>query len=117
MLHLVEITNDHILRLEIYFFVSSCFPTVELAPKQIIFHCGTNNLPSSEDPETITKNIVNLTKNVKTDTTKVAISGIIPRRDTFNLSAKQVNETLKKIHEVENIFYSFWVMVSIQVSI
>ena len=31
-------------------------------PKQATFDCGTNNLPSSEDPETIAKNIVNLAK-------------------------------------------------------
>ena len=78
-------------------------PIVKLAPKQIIFHCGTNNLPSNEDPETIAKNIMNLAKNIKTDTTKVAISGIIPRRDTFNHKAKQVNQTLKKICEEGNI--------------
>ena len=60
-------------------------PTVKLAPKQIILHYyGTNNLPSNEDPETIAKNIMNLAKNIKTDTTKVAVLGIIPRRDTFN---------------------------------
>ena len=72
-------------------------PIVKLSQKQLILHCGTNNLPSSEDPETIAKNIINLAKNIKTDTAKVAISGIIPRRDTFNLNAKQVNKTLKKI--------------------
>ena len=78
-------------------------PTVKLAPKQIILHCGTNNLRSNEDPETIAKNIMNLAKNIKTDTTKVAISGIISRRDTFNHKNKQVNQTLKKICEEENI--------------
>ena len=78
-------------------------PTVKLAPKQIILHCGTNNLPSNEDPETIAKNIMNLAKNIKTDITKVAVSGIIPRRDTFNHQAKQVNQTLKKMCEEENI--------------
>ena len=45
---------------------------------------------------------MNLAKNIKTETTKVAISGIIPR-DTFNHKAKQVNQTLKKICEEENI--------------
>ena len=77
--------------------------TVKLAPKQTILDCGTNNLPSSEDPETIAKNIMNLDKNIKSDTTKVAISGIIPRRDTFNHKANQMNQTLKKICEEENI--------------
>ena len=78
-------------------------PTVKFSPKQIILHCGTNNLPSSEDPETIAKNIINIAKNIKADTVKVAISGIILRRDTFNLKAKQVYETLKKIYEEEKI--------------
>ena len=78
-------------------------PTVKLSPKQIVLHCGTNNLPSSEDPETIAKNIINLTKNIKADTATVTISGIVPRRDTFNPKAKQVNETLKKIGKEEKI--------------
>ena len=78
-------------------------PNVKLSPKQKILHCGTNNLPSSEDPETIAKNIINIAKNIKADTVKVAISGIILRRDTFNLKAKQVYETLKKIYEEEKI--------------
>ena len=63
-------------------------PTVKLTPKQIILHCRTNNLPSNEDPDTIAKNIMNFAKNIKTDTIKVAILGIIPRRDTFNHKAK-----------------------------
>ena len=78
-------------------------PTVKLSPKQIILHCRTSNLPSSEDPETIAKSIINIAKNIKADTVKVAISGIILRRDTFNLKAKQVNETLKNICEEEKI--------------
>ena len=76
--------------------------TMKLSPKEIILHSATNNLPSNKDPETIAKNIINIAKNIKADTVKVAISGIIPRRD-FNLKAKQVNETLRKICEEEKI--------------
>ena len=47
------------------------------------------------------KDIINLPKNIKGDTAKVAISGILPRRDAFNFKAKQVNETLKEIWEEE----------------
>ena len=36
-------------------------------------------------------------------TSKVAISGIIPGRDSFNLKATQVNKTLKKICKEEKI--------------
>ena len=46
---------------------------------------------------------MNFVKNFKSDTTKVAVLGIIPRKDTFNCKTKQVNETLKKICEEENI--------------
>ena len=78
-------------------------PTIKLSSKQIIFHCGTNNLPKTEDPGTITKNICDLAKNIKANTAKVAISVIIPRRDAFNLKAKEVNETLKKACEEQKI--------------
>ena len=64
-------------------------PTVKLSPKQIILHCETNNLQSSEDAETIVKNIIDIAKTIKADTLKVAILGIIPRRDTFNLKANK----------------------------
>ena len=46
---------------------------------------------------------MNLAKNIKADTAKVAVLGIIPRGNAFNLKAKQVNETLKKTCEEENI--------------
>ena len=48
---------------------------------------------------------MNLAKNIKTDAAKVAILGIIPRRVSFNHKAKQVNETLKKVCEEENILF------------
>ena len=85
-------------------------PTVKLSPKQTILYCGTNNLPSSEDPQTTAKDIINIARNIKTDTIKVAISGIIPRRDTFNLKAKQVNETLKR-YAKRRKFRSFRIMI------
>ena len=71
-------------------------PTLKLSQKQIILHCGTNNLPLSEDPETIAKIIMNLDKNIKTDTAKVVILGI-SHEEIINLKAKQVNNILKKI--------------------
>ena len=76
-------------------------PTVKLSPKQIILICGTNNLPSSEIQKPLQKTLLLSPKTSKL--IKIPISGIIPRRDTFNLKAKQVNETLKKICEEEKI--------------
>ena len=49
------------------------------------------------------KNIMSLTESIKIDITKVQILVIIPRRDTFNKKAKQVNKTLKMICKEENI--------------
>ena len=63
-------------------------PTIKLSPNQIIIHYDTNNLPSNEEPKTIADNIINLAKKVKSDAYKVAISGIIPRRDLHNQKAK-----------------------------
>ena len=77
-------------------------PTLKLSQKQIILHCGNNNLPLSEDPETIAKIIMNLDKNIKTDTAKVVILGI-SHEEILNLKAKQVNNILKKICKEVNI--------------
>ena len=71
-------------------------PTIKLSPNQIIIHCGTNNLPLNEEPKTIADNIINLAKKVKSDVHKVAISGIIPRRDLHNQKVKQANDILKQ---------------------
>ena len=71
-------------------------PTIKLSPNQIIIHCGTNNLPSNEEPKTIADNIINLAKKAKANVHKVAVSGIIPRRDRHNQKAKQVNDILKE---------------------
>lgn len=56
-------------------------PIIKLAAKQIL-HCITNNKPSKEEPETIANSMMNLAKNVKTDTTKFALFGVITTRDT-----------------------------------
>ena len=77
--------------------------TIKLSRNQIIIHCGTNNLPSNEEPITIADNIINLAKKAKSDVHKVAIPGIIPRRDQHNQEAKQVNDILKHSCVDENI--------------
>ena len=44
---------------------------------------------------------MNLAENVKTNTIKVAVSFLIPRRDTFNQKVKRVN--LNNLCKEENI--------------
>ena len=70
-------------------------PTIKLSPNQIIIHCGTNNLPSNEEPKTIADNIINLAKKSNSDD--------VPRRDRHNQNAKQVNDILKQSCVDENI--------------
>ena len=80
-------------------------PTIKLSPNLMIIHCGTNILPSNEEPKTITDNIINLAKKAKPVVHKVAISVIIPRRGRQNQKAKQVNDILKQSCVNENILF------------
>ena len=56
-------------------------PPLKRNPDRFIIHVGTNDLRSNQDPETIGRNIVEVVYNSKTDTNKVLISSIVPRRD------------------------------------
>ena len=56
-------------------------PPLKYNPNHFIIHVGTNDLRSNQDPETIARNIVKVACNSKTDTNKVLISSIVPRRD------------------------------------
>ena len=61
-------------------------------PKNVILHVRTNDLNSELPPERIAKSIVDVAKNIQSDTRKVSISGIVPRNDNFNNKAMEVNE-------------------------
>ena len=56
-------------------------PPLKRNPDCFIIHVGINDLRSNQDPETIGRNIVEVVYNSKTDTNKVLISSIVPRRD------------------------------------
>ena len=51
-------------------------------PDQLIIHIGTNDLRSSQDPETIAKNI-DFVKNSTTNENEILISSIDRRRDIW----------------------------------
>ena len=46
---------------------------------------------------------MHLPKLVKTDTNKVAVPGILPRKDKFNSKAKEVNTHLQDICSTNNL--------------
>ena len=50
-------------------------------PDHIMFHVGTNDIPTWKDPLAIAQSIVDLAKSVMTQDRTVTISGIIPRND------------------------------------
>ena len=53
-------------------------PPLKRNPDCFIIHLGTNDLRFNQDHETITRNIVEVANNSKTDTNKVLISSIVP---------------------------------------
>ena len=66
-------------------------------PDHIIFHVGTNDIPTSKDPLAIAQSIVDLAKNVMTQDGSVTISGIILRNDQWNNKFREVNDSLARI--------------------
>ena len=71
-------------------------PPLKRSPDRFIIHVGTNDLRSHQNPETIARNIEEVANNSKTDTNKVLISSIVPRRDNLNGKGRHVNMFLKK---------------------
>ena len=68
-----------------------------------IIHVGTNNFRIDQHPEIIAGNIVQVANNSKTDTSKVLISSIVPRRNNVNGKGRQVSMFFKKFC-MENVF-------------
>ena len=57
----------------------------------VIIDVGTIVLRSSQDPETIVKNIIDMAKNCKDDKNEILISSLVPRLDNLNGKSRQVN--------------------------
>ena len=74
-------------------------------PDHIILHVGTNDIPTSKDPLAIVQSIVDLAKNVMTQDGSVTISGIILRNDQWNNKVREVNDSLARMCENDNISF------------
>ena len=70
---------------------------------RVIIHVGLNELRSSQDSETIAKNIIDVAKTSTTNNNESLVSSIVPRRENLNGNGPQVNNTLEKLC-VENNF-------------
>ena len=64
-------------------------PRLKRNPDRFIIHVRTNDLRSDQEN-------IEVANNSKTDTNKVLISSIVPRRDNLNGKVRQVNIFLKK---------------------
>ena len=62
-------------------------------PDHIIFHVGTNDIPTSKDPLAIAQYIVDLAKSVMNQDGGVTISRFIPWNDQWNNKVSEVNDS------------------------
>ena len=80
-------------------------PPVKKDPDRVIIHVGINDLRSSQDLETVAKNIIDIAKNSTTDKNEILVSSIVPRRDNLNGKGRQVNNILQKLCVENNFAY------------
>ena len=73
-------------------------------PDHIVFHIGTNDLPTDKSPDVIANSIVNLAMSAKTTTCDVSISNITFRNDKHRQKARDVNTHLKELCKEKNIY-------------
>ena len=72
-------------------------------PDHLIFHVGTNNVPSNKKAKCIAESIVSLPKEAKASKLNVIISSIIPCNDSWNNKVMEVNSYLKDLCESNDI--------------
>ena len=60
----------------------------------VILHVGTNDLREKKTAKEIATNIIDLAIDMKTDKNDIMVSGIIPRKDEYNVKGLEVNSCL-----------------------
>ena len=80
-------------------------PPLMRDPDRVIIHEGTNDLRSSQAPETIAKNIIDIAKSSTTNKNEILVSSIVPRRDNMNGQGRQINNILQKLCVENNFAY------------
>ena len=69
----------------------------------LIFHVGTNDVPSNKKAKSIAESIVSLAKEVKASKLDVSISSIIPCNDNWSNKVMEVNSYLTDLCESNDI--------------
>ena len=70
-------------------------PTMKREPALCVLHAGTNDLRSDKTSSAIANDIMQLAKNMKSDSNDIMVSALVARGDKWNAKAMEVNETLK----------------------
>ena len=73
---------------------------------QVIIHVGANELRSSQDPATISKNIIEITKSSTTNKNEILVSSMFLRQGNLNGKGRQVNNILQNLHVEINFSYA-----------
>ena len=77
----------------------------QLNLSRVIIHVGTNDLRSSQDPQTIEKSIIDIAKNAKNNKKDILILGIVSSRENSIEKGHQVNKFLEKPSVKNNNFF------------
>ena len=80
-------------------------PTLRYNPDLVIIHAGSNDLKSEKTSEEIALKLLDLAKDIKTETNDVMISSITVRKDKLNDKCKKVNYYLKTLCSENSIGY------------
>ena len=75
----------------------------ESNPDHLIFHIGTNDVPSNKKAKSIAESIVSLAKEGKASKLDVSFSSIIPLNENSNNKVMEVNSYLKDLYESNDI--------------
>ena len=70
-------------------------PSLRHKPDIIVYHAGTNNLNTEDEPKVIANNIIQQANEMKTDTNEIFISSLIVRSDILNEKGMKVNDFLQ----------------------
>ena len=78
-------------------------PVLRENPDEIIFHIGTNDLPSGKGNKDIVAVIINLAMSVRTQSHAVSIAGITVRKDKHQNKVQEINDQLRDLCQANNI--------------
>lgn len=78
-------------------------PVLRDKPDHIIFHIGTNDIPSNKNSEDIANSIIELVLSAKSESCDASISNIVVRKDRHQNKCQEVNDHLKEKCREKNI--------------